>query len=411
MRVAYVVMQMPAGAEVFLSVEVRSLVEAGIEVEVFSLRDKLPDFEKLRRDHRLENVSLHYFPTVSLHSLGLMLSRLPVALSFGFEIVRRLWRKPRLLAIALAIFPKSFEIADQLRRRNFDLLYLAWGHHPAVTGCLVSRLMPSLPIVTALGAYDRLMNHPFTALLAPKAAAMVTQSQASADLIRAQYPTLKTPIYVIHRGVKGLDAVAPEQRERSHIITAARLHEWKGHQYLLQALPKIRQAVPGVRLTIYGDGDYRVELERLTAELGLVDAVRFAGHVPHDELFPELARAGVFVLASTSPADNLPNSVKEAMMVGTPVVTTPTTGIDELLEDGRNGRIIPFADVEAIVEAVTGLLSDPDAADRLAKAAREDVLARFDVTATTAQRIALFDSILSGTASAVSTDRVERTLP
>jgi colanic acid/amylovoran biosynthesis glycosyltransferase len=210
-----------------------------------------------------------------------------------------------------------------------------------------------------------------------------------------------------------LETLGSFQRESKKIpgliVSVGRLIKVKGHEYVIKAFAKVLQTVPHARLEIYGEGDYRPELERLVKRTGLTDAVQFVGHVGHTELFRRISQASVFVLASESKADNLPNSVKEAMAIGIPVITTPTTAISELVRDGVSGQIVPMRSVEAISQSLLRILENPELALRLSHRAAKDVEDRFDLTNTTQMRKNLYcelaeDSKISSIADSSSSN-------
>lgn len=396
MKIAYLLMQMPAPSEVFLAVEIRGLIALGCDIKVAALRQPHPDHAALVEAQKLRDVELNYFPTLSAGILADMLywtRRAPLIIPLMlWLILRTCWRRPRQLLGSLSVLPKSFTIARWIEREGFDVVHYAWGHFPAVTAVLVKRLLPALPFTLALGAYDRMARHPITVIAANLADRVLTQSETNADLIQHDFPRPTTPIQVIYRGIEAryVKPFFSATHTPGLIVTAARLLPHKGHQYLIRALPLIRQRVPDAHLVIYGTGDYRAELEALTAELGLQAVVTFGGHLGHADLFRAVGQASAFALASDR--DWLPNSVKEAMALGVPVVTTPTTGMSELVQDGVTGLIVPCGDVDALADRLAAVLSDPALAERLRRAAL-DFIDKFDVEKTSQQRYQLYQAL------------------
>lgn len=126
----------------------------------------------------------------------------------------------------------------------------------------------------------------------------------------------------------------------------------KGQVYAIEAMPLL----PEAELLLAGSGPDEAMLRARAAELGVSDRVRFLGAVPHDELPWLLSAADVFVLPTAS--EGLANAWVEALACGTPVVTTPIPGAQELLTDPAWGRFAA-RDRQAIAIAVTELLADP----------------------------------------------------
>lgn len=378
-RIAYLTVQMPAPSEVFLAVEINGLRAAGVEVQVFALRNPHPDHAKLIADQQLEEVAIGYFPffgASTVRDVLYWLLRQPggVARSIA-TVLQRCWCHPGVLLRSLAIVPKSFSVARVIEQEGITILHTAWSHYPAVTAFVVKELMPQVRLTMALGAYDRLTHHPMTEVAANRAEFVFTQSAALRGLIAREFPRITTPIVSIARGVdlSALAAHRSAERTPGLVVSTGRLIEPKGHQHVIRAVALMRGEFPQVRLKLFGQGEYRDTLEQLVDELGVRDIVDFQDHVAQSEMFAQIAKAQVFVLASTLASENLPNSVKEAMALGIPVVTTPTTGIEELVQDGRTGYIVSAEDVDGLAFRMRLLLNDSDLARRVGDAAIKHV--------------------------------------
>jgi glycosyltransferase involved in cell wall biosynthesis len=137
------------------------------------------------------------------------------------------------------------------------------------------------------------------------------------------------------------------------------------------ALDAVRD-VDGVTLVLAGDGEGRADLESQAAPLG--DRVRFLGSLPRSRVLELLAAADASILSSSW--ENLPHSVLESLSVGTPVIATSVGGVPELVEDGRNGLLVPPDDGAALTAAVRQFAADGELRARL-RAAAADSVARF----------------------------------
>jgi len=156
----------------------------------------------------------------------------------------------------------------------------------------------------------------------------------------------------------------------------ATLRSWKGHRYLLDALPKVRRA--DARLIIVGDGPQRPALEAQVDALGLRSRVMFAGQ-QHD-VAPWLAALDVFALPSTA-NEGVPQALLQAMFAGIPSVTTDAGAIPEIARDGDTARIVAVEDADALAAGLDAVLDDPAAASARAARARAFVLPRFGLDA------------------------------
>jgi glycosyltransferase involved in cell wall biosynthesis len=144
----------------------------------------------------------------------------------------------------------------------------------------------------------------------------------------------------------------------------ATLRSWKGHLHLLEAIASLGR--PDVRVVVVGDGPMRGALERRVTELALAGRVTFAGD--QRDVAPWLHAFDLFCLPSYA-NEGVPQALAQAMACGLPIVTTPVGGIEELIDDGRTGIIVPPSDPPALARAIAALLDDPARREALGEAA------------------------------------------
>jgi phosphatidylinositol alpha-1,6-mannosyltransferase len=179
----------------------------------------------------------------------------------------------------------------------------------------------------------------------------------------------------------GVDLPPPRTTPRSSVptlITVARLEDrYKGHDVVLRALGRIRLEFRDARWVVIGDGTLRPELEQLARDLGLADAVEFAGAVDDAERDRWLDAAHVFVMPSRLPPPGMGGEgfgivYLEAALHELPVVAGRAGGAVDAVLDGETGLLVPDpADPVQVADAVLALLKDPDRATRLGKAGAE----------------------------------------
>jgi glycosyltransferase involved in cell wall biosynthesis len=191
-------------------------------------------------------------------------------------------------------------------------------------------------------------------------------SMAGRRLLVEEYGYPSAHVTYIPPGWDG-DPWARSPPSEPTVICVAKLRAEKGHEILLDALALVRRRVPDVRLVLVGDGERRAALEARAAALGLRDCVDFAGAVP--EVWPYLARAHVFALASRSEAFGI--AAVEALAAGLPVVGPATGGLLDLVQPGVTGQLFPPGDHRALAEALIQLLSESTVRERMSEAARE----------------------------------------
>jgi len=146
----------------------------------------------------------------------------------------------------------------------------------------------------------------------------------------------------------------------NRLVSVARHVEKKGLRYALQAVAELDDSV---EYHIVGDGPRTDDLRSLVTRLGIPDRVSFLGRVSDERLREELDAAALFVLpcvvAQDGDRDGVPVSLKEAMAMGTPPVTTYVSGIPELV-DNSNGYLVPPRNVPRLTDALTTGLHDED---------------------------------------------------
>lgn len=177
-------------------------------------------------------------------------------------------------------------------------------------------------------------------------------------------------------------------RNREVVLTAARLVDWKGIDHLIVALDLMNQPA---RLRILGEGQERPRLEALAASLGVSPRVEFAGRLPRSEVLAQMDQARVFALASGY--EGLPHVVLEAMSRGCPVVAAAAGGTPEVVEEGVNGLLVPYADPPALALALDKVLAEDALAQRLGRAARKRA-GEFPWSRTVSQNMDLIKEML-----------------
>jgi glycosyltransferase involved in cell wall biosynthesis len=149
----------------------------------------------------------------------------------------------------------------------------------------------------------------------------------------------------------------------------ARLVQVKGVDILLEAVPRIRAAVPRMTVVFVGDGPRRGALERRAHLLGQDGAIRFLG-VRRDvtEILPLF---DLVVIPSLN--EGMGRAAVEALAAGRPVVGSRVSGIQDVIVDGQTGLLVPPADPAALAHAIIRCLTNPTLALALARQAQAGV--------------------------------------
>ena len=171
---------------------------------------------------------------------------------------------------------------------------------------------------------------------------------------------------------------------------AATLRSWKGHRFLVDAMPQLRHR--GARLVIVGDGPQRAALDAQVDALGLRKRVAFAGQ--QAEVARWLASLDVFVLPSYA-NEGVPQALLQAMFMGIPCVTTDAGAIPEIARQGETARVVARENAQALADAIDAILAAPAEAAQMAARARAFVVPRYGLETMLDRMEAVFRSALA----------------
>lgn len=155
-------------------------------------------------------------------------------------------------------------------------------------------------------------------------------------------------------------------RPRPRLVWLRAFHETYNPSLAVTVLALLAPDLPEVMLTMVGPDRGDGSLQRAmaaAARLGVAHRLRVIDGVPKEKVGEVLSDADVFV--NTTNVDNTPVSVMEAMACGLCVVSTNVGGIPDLLDDGRDGILVPPADARALADGILRILRDPALATRL----------------------------------------------
>jgi glycosyltransferase involved in cell wall biosynthesis len=178
-------------------------------------------------------------------------------------------------------------------------------------------------------------------------------------------------------------------------IALSRLAWKKGVRHLVEATPRLLEAVPNAYVLIAGDGDLRDELATQARTLGVAERVRFLG--TRRDALDLLHAADVFVMPSV--VEGMSNALLEAMAVGLPVVATEVGGMPEVVVDGETGLLVPPADPERLSAALAKLLLAPELGREMGSAGRRRIEQRYRVEQMVRGVERLYDELLVGRAA------------
>ena len=273
--------------------------------------------------------------------------------------------------------------ADFLNINNVDVLCVQheFGIYGGPAGSHLLALLrdAQMPVVTTLHTVLREPNDQQRQVmkeLTERSDRLVVMAQKGVDFLREIYEVPAEKIDLIPHGIPDTQFIEPNFYKdqfgvlgRTVLLTFGLLSPSKGIEYVIDALPRIREAHPEVVYLVLGathpslrarEGEnYRLELERRAEARGVKEHVIFYDRfVSNAELNEFIAAADIYVTPYLNEAQITSGTLAYCFGAGKAIVSTPFWHAQELLADGR-GVLVPFRDSQAIAEAARGLLGDP----------------------------------------------------
>lgn len=187
-------------------------------------------------------------------------------------------------------------------------------------------------------------------------------------------------------------------RRHSVFCGGAMAYPLKGGHWLLRAIAALKRYYPDIQLRVANAdkvkpqatvknwlrrNEYQRYLWRIIKENGLEENVVLMPSLTASEVADELRRAEIFCLPSM--CENSPNSIGEAMLLGTPVVATDVGGISSIVKNGAEGILVPSADPAMLASAISDLFNSSEKASVMANAAYITAQDRYSPTVVVEQ--------------------------
>lgn len=189
--------------------------------------------------------------------------------------------------------------------------------------------------------------------------------------LAAQYPNAR--VHDMRISLTRDDAIVAPRSPRAspvELLTVGRIAPEKNPHLLLDAIARLVADGVEIRLTWIGTGELRDEVGARVEQLGLEDRISLPGHVPFGfPLLDAYRSADVFVHVALT--EGVPQVIYEAFAAGLPVVATDVGGVRDACDDGAAALLVPPADLDALVAAITMVVESPELALRLAAAGNE----------------------------------------
>jgi teichuronic acid biosynthesis glycosyltransferase TuaC len=213
------------------------------------------------------------------------------------------------------------------------------------------------------------------------------------EVLKTEVP-VETISTVVHNGVDPIlfsPNSAGTQPHDQEILVVGILLPSKGHELVLKALKNLTSSFPQLRCRIIGEGPCLAQFEALARDLGIEQRVNFVGRQSRSEVAEAMRRCSVFVLPSWN--EGLGCVYLEAMSSGKPVIACEGQGIDEVIEHGKNGYLIPANGLDELVQQLSVLLSSPEICTRVGAAARQTILEKLTLSHQAQQLTSIYRKI------------------
>lgn len=397
MRVAYFLSMFPCWSETFILRELTEIHRRGVDVTIYSLK---PCNETLVHSDAAAFVSNgqvvypspvaavgHFLANSLLHPLKTFLLFRDFKRSYKGSIMS--------LVKSYATFVLAADLLAKLRSKGIEHIHAPWGTYPSTAALYCSRLA-GYPFSFTTRAHDLFLEDHALHLKFSEARFSQTITDYNRRVIGSRYPGLALDtLHVIHSSLYPENYDAPRTPELPpRIMSVGRLVEMKGFGDLISACALLRGGGIEFRCEIVGDGPLKDELHRQIDDLGLRDCVQILDPVPQEEIRRMLCRATCFVLpcitARDGDQDGIPNVLMEALAARVPAVSCPTSGVPELIEDGKTGLLVTQRDPKGLADGVVRILNDKHLQDFFSENGRKKVEDEFNVRKNAARLMALF---------------------
>jgi len=277
------------------------------------------------------------------------------------------------LDVALGYLPTRIAVRKALKRIQPDIVH-AWGteriYPAALRDCKVPTILSMQGVLTEYQRIGGLDNHWIWRRMVASEPAMIrsativtSESQWGIDRVREIHPNADCRMveYGVHPDF--FDVAWEPDDDQPYAIYIGGSGPRKGLDVLLEAMRSIPDRSWELRLA----GDPKIGEEVAAANL---PGVRYLGMLSWDAMREQLRRARAFALPTRG--DTSPNSVKEARVIGLPVISTTHGGQSGYIEDDVNGRIVDPLDAKGLAEALCDVMSSPERARQLGNGRHEE---------------------------------------
>ena len=401
----------PRLSETFIAQEILELERSGFEIEIISLRR--PYDKGTHPIHGEISAKLSYLPEY-LHEepwrvfkawlTARKMPGYPAAFQKFMADLKRDWTRNRFRR-----FGQGLVLASEFSH-SANLFYVHFLHTPA-SATRYASIISGVPFSVSAHAKDiwtssdwelaeKLADCQWCVTCTKGGMEKLASLAPDSDRVKlvyhgldlSRFPSLKGP-HPVDEKRDGSDADKPVR-----LITVGRAVAKKGIDNLLNALAKLPDDLHW-QWTHIGGGELHGDLVQQAKKLEIIEYCNFLGSKTQQEVIAQYKVSDIFILPckidDTGDRDGLPNVIVEAESQRLPVITTPISGIPELIRDDGNGVFVQPDDSDELCAAIASLAKDPKRRKRLGLEGEKNVREDFDHLTTIGQLVELLDNSLS----------------
>lgn len=286
----------------------------------------------------------------------------------------------------LPMFPSMIGLLQYIKQNHIDIIHALDKPRTAIYGVILAKLMGTKLIIHAHSKFGSWIGpRIFWPMKQADGVIAVSKFVAQSAMARG-YPSDK--LYTVSNGIDesqwdfGTDARSVREEfgipaNSPLLVIISRVYPQKGHELLLDALARVKNDMPGIRLLIVGDDDiddttlhggigYTATLREKVHKLSLNEQVIFTSH--RTDVQRILAACDLFTMPSSEEA--CPMAILEAMAMKKPVVSLDSGGMPEIVKQGTTGLLSAPEDVTQLSENILTLIKNPAIREKMGENGR-----------------------------------------
>ena len=176
------------------------------------------------------------------------------------------------------------------------------------------------------------------------------------------------------------------------IAVVAQMIPRKGHRYLLDVVPNLRDIHPNVRIVLFGEGRTEAELKAMSEHMNLSGTVQFAGY--RDDLDDYLPCFDLLVHPAVE--EGLGVAILKAAAAGLPVIAFDNAGVKEAVAHGKTGVLVPPKDLHTLQKAIALMIDDTGMRREMGRAGKQRMRDKFSVQQMVDEHLKAYAKVLNG---------------